>query len=254
VDRWLSSSREVITGHDPVELARGRIEFGFRQRVCRSGELPGTVVLAVDAVDLELIGQRLNLTQEVLSGEAPLPQRPGQGVRCRDDLHPGVGELTHQPGHEHGVAGIVEFEFVDADEFHLRQVVASPGEAQGPDEVRVFDEGAESRRLLVGMPGRSQQVSLAHTVAAVEVDALGTGASLREQLAEESLVGRALGEVPQLVPCLFLRGLRGVGAVAVEGHVLELRRRHEACDELFGGNLWGSVAQCDQSLLGIHSA
>src|SRR5690606_16494696 len=122
-------------------------------------------------------------------------------------------------------------------------------------EVRVLNEGAEGRRLLIRMPGRGQQVGLPDAVAAVEVDALrAAGLALREQLAEESLAGGAFGEFPQLVPRFFLRRFGGVRAVAVEGHVLELRRRHEACDELFGGNLWGSVAQCDQSLLGIHSA
>src|SRR5699024_7564535 len=131
-------------------------------------------------------------------------------------------------------AGIVEFELIDADEFHLRQIVSGPGEAERPDEIRVFDERAESGGFVIGMPGRREQVGLAHAVAAVEVDALGTGLALREQTSEETGRRRALGELAQLRTSLLLGRLVRIGAVAVEGDLGELRRRNEPGDELFG--------------------
>src|SRR5699024_8723691 len=59
---------EVVPGHDPVELVSGRGQFAFGQRPCRGAERTVAVVLTIDAVDLELIGQSLDLPQEVLSG------------------------------------------------------------------------------------------------------------------------------------------------------------------------------------------
>ena len=97
-------------------------------------------------------------------------------------------------------------------------------------------------------------MGLAHTVATVEVDALGPVLALREQFAEEALRRRGRHEFLKLVARLSLRGLRVVGAVAGEGHVVELRWRDEARNEFVGCDLGGTVAQGDQSLLGIHPA
>src|SRR3712207_8563383 len=51
-----------------------------------------------------LFRSRLDLAQEVLGGEPPLPQRVGQRVGGRGQGGAGVGELAQQPGHQHGVA------------------------------------------------------------------------------------------------------------------------------------------------------
>src|SRR5690625_7300687 len=93
------------------------------------------------------------------------------------------------------------------------------------------------------MPSRGEQVGLAHAVAAVEVDALGTGLALREQTPEEPGRGRALGELAQLRASLLLGRLARIGAIAVEGDVGELRRRYEPGDELFGCYVGCSVAE-----------
>src|SRR5699024_3040574 len=101
-------------------------------------------------------------------------------------------------------------------------------------EIRVLDERAESGRLVIGMPSRGEQVGLAHAVAAVEVNPLGTGLALREQTPEEPGRGQALAELAHLRASLPPGGLVRIGAIAVEGDVGDLRRRYEAGDELFG--------------------
>src|SRR5699024_2527299 len=135
---------------------------------------------------------------------------------------------------EHGVAGIVEFELIDADEFHLRQIVSGPREAERPDEIRVLDERAGRRRLGMGMRRRGEQAGPAHSLAAGEADALGTRLTEWVQTGGEPGRGRALGELAQLRASLLLGRLVRIGAIAVEGDVGELRRRYEPGDELFG--------------------
>ena len=127
-------------------------------------------VLAVDPDDVELVRQHLDLAGEVDGGEAAVAEGARKGVGRRGQLDAGVGQLTHQPGHQHRVARIVQLEFVDAHQLVVAQRIYRLTKGQRADQVGVFDEGAESLRPGNGVPQRRQQVGLADAEAAVEVD------------------------------------------------------------------------------------
>ncbi|SII84579.1 Uncharacterised protein [Mycobacteroides abscessus subsp. abscessus] len=95
-------------------------------------------------------------------------------------------------------------------------------------------------------------MGLADAVAAVEVDALGTVLALGEELSEEPLRPVVGDELLELGSRFGLRGLVGVGPVARERHVLELRGRDESGDEFVGGDGGIALAQRGEGLLGIH--
>ena len=209
------------------------------------------VVLAVHADDLELVGQDLDLALEVLRREAPLAERARQGVGGRHQAHAGVGQLAHEPGHQHGVPRVVELELVDAHERVLLQGVHRAPERERAHQVGVLHERAE--RLGPGgrVPRRGQQVGLADAEAAVEVDAGRPRRPLlpAEQAAEEPAARAAPAEVcrepAQPLHGLCLRGVRGVRDVGVEGHRPEAVRRVEAGQKLVRGDLRRTVGEVD---------
>src|SRR5690606_29968062 len=122
---------------------------------------------------------------------------------------------------------------VDADELRALQHSHGAVVAEGADQCRELDEGAEVLAARGRVPGRGEEVGLADAEAAVEVDARlarRTRPRLRRLLAaeaEETAAGDGrlgLGERPQQAAGLLLRRVLGVGPVRVERGVIELRR------------------------------
>ena len=84
----------------------------------------------------------MDLAAEVLGGEPSLAELVGQRVGRGGQVHPGLGQLAEQPGHQHGVAGIVELEFVDGQQPVPGQPPDGLVEPERADQVGVFDERA----------------------------------------------------------------------------------------------------------------
>lgn len=106
-----------------------------------------TVVRPVDAHGLENSCERVDFAQEVLRGESALPQLFGQGVRGGGDRDPAFDQLREQPRDQGGVAGIVEFELVDAHHHVVGQQIDALDEAKDTGELRQLTERRERRRL-----------------------------------------------------------------------------------------------------------
>lgn len=215
------------------------------------------VVLAVDAQRAEVGGQALDLAQEVDRRETALAELAREGVGGGGQGHTGVDELAEQGRHENGVAGVVELELVDA-----QQPVAGEGldgllEAQGADEVRQLDEGAERLERGLrrgGVPQGGEQVGLADAVAAVEVDTAGARRGLRRPglpEPEEPALPAADGvrpaepsrEAVQHLDGLGLAGLVRVRNVRAEADRVEARRRHHLGDQPVRGDVRRTGAQ-----------
>src|SRR5699024_12761301 len=73
-----------------------------------------TVVFAIYPNRFKLICQYLDLTFEILRCETPLPQRTGQCICGSSQLHSCIRELSHQTGHQNGVARVIQLTLVDA--------------------------------------------------------------------------------------------------------------------------------------------
>ncbi len=61
-----------------------------------------------------------------------LTELAGQRVRCRHDGHAASRQLRQQAGDQHGVARVVEFEFVDAQDAVVGQLLDGLVEAEAP--------------------------------------------------------------------------------------------------------------------------
>ncbi len=193
-------------------------------------DVPAPVVEAVDAQDLELRRERVDLAQEVLRGEPPLAERVRRRVGCRGDARPGRDELRQQARHEPGVARVVQLELVDRDEGRTLEQLHRVRVPDRADERGVLDERAEVLAAGREVPERREQVGLADAEAAVEVDArLGLGRLAGEQPLP---AGPRAGEVADRGHRRALRREVAVGVVRVEGRVRELARRHEVLDDL----------------------
>ncbi len=198
-------------------------------------EAPVAIVLTIDAEHVKLVGQHLDFALEVDCRKPAVAQRAWQGIGRRCELHPGVGEFTHQAGHQDRVPRIVELELVDADQRVPAERLNRPPEGQGPDEVCVLDERAE--RFFAGrrVPKGRQEVSFADAEAAVEVDPGPCWCLLRaEQFAQSCGFGLVdhVGKLGQGFHRRRLRRLAGVRAVTVKGHVAESWGRIEPGQKL----------------------
>lgn len=226
---------EVVEGidGDGVVVAEAGFDEGVEFFGCYGcgccGEAAVAVVFAVDADDVELVGEDLDFAFEVGGGESAFAEGAGEGVGGGDEFDTGFCEFAHEAGHEDGVAGVVEFEFVDADEFVGGEGFYGFAEGEGADEVGVFDEGAEGFGALDGVPEGGEEVGFADAESAVEVEAGFGGVFLfvaTEEFAEEAAAagGAAVdgvAEGAEGVDGLLLGGLVGVGAVGVEGDFAE---------------------------------
>ncbi len=158
-------------------------------------------------------------------------------------------QLAEHPRHHHGVARIVELEFVDADQGGALQELHRTRIAEGADQGRVLDERAEVLGAGRFVPERGEEVRLADAETAVEVDARLHRLHLLAAAAEQpgrSLRLPRLGEELERGHGLRLRRVVVVGAVGVEGGVLELRRRHQARGDLGAGDLRRAVGEAGQ--------
>jgi len=202
---------EVVEG--PAGVAPHRRAHDVVGHATRVGDRRAVaVVLAVDPQHLEPGGQRLDLAPEVLRGEAALTERVGQRVRRRGQGHAAVGQLAQEPGHQDGVARVVELELVDGDQPVRREGLDGRGEAEGTDEVRVLHE--RPVRGPVGADGvreRGEQVGLA------SADHLGHLAQPRHRS--------------------LLAAERRVRPVGVEGLPCEVPRRDELGEKPCGRDL-----------------
>ena len=204
-------SASACRGVRDVELGveRGRVPL----------DVAAAVVEAVDAQGLEVRRQRVDLAEEVGGGEAALAERVRRRVRRRRDARAAGHELAEQPRHQHGVARVVEFELVDADEARALEQLHRLGVAERADERRVLDEGAEVLRPVRDMPERGEQVGLADAESAVEVDAGELDARrplAREEPARPLCGAPGAGELVQPVERRLLRREVGVGPVGLE--------------------------------------
>jgi hypothetical protein len=176
-------------------------------------------VLAVDPDDVELVRQHLDLALEVHRGEPAVAQGTRQGVGRGRKLDAGVGQFTHQPGHQDCVARIVQLELINADQLVAAERIHCLTEGQGAHQVGVLNERAEGLGTRGGVPERGQQVGLAHAEAAVQVDPGAGLVLLAEQLLEQAAaVGRshAVGETLECPDCGGLARLLGIRTVAGE--------------------------------------
>ncbi len=133
--------------HDGVERVEG-VDGGRIDRVHDVGVALDVAVPVVDAVDrddLELGGQRVDLAQEVLGGEAALAERVRRG--CSRSPRPGSRTRPARSAGldiEPGVARVVELELVDRDAGRRRCSSSTAfAVADRADQRGVLDEGAE---------------------------------------------------------------------------------------------------------------
>ncbi len=189
------------------------------------------VVRAFDADGVENRCERVDFAQKILSGEPALAQLLGQRVGRRRDRDPAFDQLREQPRDQRGVAGIVQFELVDAHHHVVGQQVDALDEAENAGQLRQLAERGERRRRR-GRRGdrvvaRRQQVGLADAEPAVEVE---PDARQHLALAEQLLLAcsprhRLVAEPQAGLHRRGLRRLGRIGLIAVEAHVGEGRRR-----------------------------
>jgi hypothetical protein len=189
----------------------GHLVVGDRCGSRRQAAVP--VVLALHPQRGEVPGQRLDLAQEVLGGEAPLAERAGQRVGGGSDADPGVDQLPEQGRDQDRVAGVVQLELVDGQQPVPAQRLDGRAEPQRTDQVGQLDERAVRPRLWRLVPQGGQQVGLADAVPAVQVDA--RPALRRAGPAEQPLArwGEGAGEALQRPDGLRLRRVGGVRQV-----------------------------------------
>ncbi len=201
-----------------------------------------TVVRPVDAHGLENGCERVDFAQKVLRGESALAQLLGQRVRRGRNRDPAFDQLREQPRDQRRVARVVEFELVDAHHHVVGQQLDALDETEDAGQLGQFAERRERRRRRRRrrnpVVARRQQVGLADTEAAVEVE---PDARQRLALAEQLLPARPprhrLVAEPQAG--LHRRGLRRlgrIGLVAVEADVGERRRRVQLGDQPLRGD------------------
>ena len=204
------------------------------------------VVLPVDAQHLEPPREVLDLAKEVVGGEPPLAEGLGQRVGRGGQRDAAVGELAQQPGHQDGVARVVELELVDAHQPAARERVDGRPEAEGTDEVRVLDERAVGGGL---GPDRvrqgREQVRLADAEAAVQVHG-GHGAGAAPEPARPATAtaaGQLGGDGAQPVHGGLLARVARVGPVGVEGLPGEVPRRDALGQQPVGCHLGAALGQ-----------
>src|SRR5688572_16246937 len=147
---------ERIDRDVPLDISHRGVEFVVADGECSSGTIAVTKVDTVDSQRGELSGHGVDLAKKVLRGEASLPQCIRRGVRGGSDTGTAVDELGQQPGHQPGVARIVQLELVDADQGGPPQGLDSFGITQGTNQSGVLDEGAEVLSALGLVPERGQ--------------------------------------------------------------------------------------------------
>ena len=162
----------------------------------------------------------------------------------------GCDELGEKASHQAGVARVIQLELVDADELGTREQGEGLLIAERADQRRVLDEGAEVLALRGELPEGGEQVGLADAEAAVEIDAR---TSIRRAPAREQSAGRLprRGELANGGDGGRLARVVVVGAVGVEGGVVELPRRHEVRDDLLPGESGNPLGEVMKDARGI---
>src|SRR5690606_37447017 len=103
-------------------------------------------------------------------------------------------------------------------------------------QIGVFNEGAESLAARGRMPQGSQQVGLAHTESAIEVDAVLGFLLLAEKLGQEgtgAVLAYGFSESLELIDRFGLRWLVRIRAIGIEGHFTKAVGRVEAGQQFF---------------------
>ena len=67
----------------------------------------------------------------------------GQSVGGRYEFDARICEFAHQAGHEDSIAGVVKFEFVNANELVPTERFYGFAEGEGTNQVGVFNESTE---------------------------------------------------------------------------------------------------------------
>ena len=226
--------------------------LGVTGRLRRRRQIPVPIVRPFDPHGGEHRCQRVDFAQEVLRGEAALPQLLGQGVgggRHRDTPFDQCGE---QPRDQRGVAGVVELELVDTDQHVVRQQLDALDEPEHTRQLGQLTEGGECplgvRVLRDLVVRRRQKMGLADPEAAVQIHPHpGQHLTFAEQLLLAGPPGDGVvAELPARLYCCGLRRLGRVGAVGVETHVGERGRRNQLSDQSFWSDARVPVDQmCD---------
>ena len=167
---------EVVEGSTLGRLSQ-RAHLLIGQRLGRLGQAAVPIVRPIDPDRAEPRGKSLDLAKEVVSGEPVLAEPVRQRVGRGREPHATLVESREQGGHEHRVAGVIEFELVDAEQPHTAERLDGGTESQRTDEVGQFDKGRVGLGTGHGVPQRCEQVSLADTEPTIEVDTAGSARS-----------------------------------------------------------------------------
>ena len=255
----MRAQRVEVVQRRAVDLGRPAGHLVVAGRLRRGRQVTVPVVRTLDAHRGEHRRQRVDLTQEVLGGEAPLAQLLGQRVRGRRHRHAALDQRRQQARDQGGVARIVEFELVDAQQHVVRQQLDALHEPEHTRELGEFAERRERplvvRRLTDRVVRRRQQVGLADTEPTVEVhpDA-GQHLTLAEQLLLAGAARHGLfGELAARLHGRGLRRLPRVGAVGVEADVGERRRRNQLGDQPFRCDAGMSIDQMPDIAGPVHA-
>ena len=107
-----------------------------------SRQFPVAIVLAIDANDVKMRGQLLDLTQEVICGESPSPNLPGRVFDVAARLTPRSTSCVSKRRHQHRVSGVVQLELVDAQQPRVCEPIdafanpSAPTNASAPQTCR----------------------------------------------------------------------------------------------------------------------
>ena len=179
-------------------------------------------------------GQPLDLAQEVGGGEPALAELAGQRVGGGGERDAGLAQPAEQGGHQHGVAGVVQLELVDAQQ-GVRDSVCDRlrgsrarrrgwsarrrcRTASGPGRRATARRAGGSCRRRSRRRGRPRPAPAGRPADGTGPCASAAGTPLRRTPRSRSTA------------CCLGR-LRRVGPVGVEADVGEPRRRHELGDQ-----------------------
>lgn len=161
-----------------------------------TGHVAATIVGAVDPEGVEDPSQLRDLAEEVGCREASFAKRIRWSVARRGDARARVHELAEEARHDHRVAWVVELELVNRDEARALEGADGLRVAEGADEGRVLDKRAEVFPPRVRVPDGGEQVRLADSESAIEVDAWLDGRGLLAEAEEPLAPGARSGFYP----------------------------------------------------------
>ena len=210
-------------------------------------------VRTVDPDDVEVCRQPLNLPEKVSCGKTFLAQTVREGVGRSGQHDARLGESLQQRRHQHGVAGIIELELVDADQSVTGQPVDGVRETEGADQVCQLDECPKELRPRGRVPQRRKEVGLTNPESPVEVDPRPAFRRCRRSTPPRTFGSRcsdARGEDLKGSNGRSLGGLLRVRLVGGERLARKERRGHQSGHQVVSTHLRHSVHEPQNRLGG----